>query len=77
MQLAFAIPDNLGSLTFTVSRQTREADKMPIIALQFTANGLGPDRSIAAIWKWFDCAHSTINAAFEDLTTLDVRKLWK
>jgi uncharacterized protein (TIGR04255 family) len=77
IQLAFAIPENRGSLTFSVAQQTRVPDKMPIIVLQLTANGLGPEFSSDAIWKWFDNAHNMINTAFEDLTTQSVRELWK
>jgi uncharacterized protein (TIGR04255 family) len=77
LQSTFAIPDSRGSLTLAVGRQIGTVDKIPMIVLQLTANGLGPDHSSDAIWKWFDNSHELINVAFEELTTSSIRELWK
>ena len=77
LQFVFEIPDSQGSLTFAVSQRTRVSDQVPTFVLQLTANGLGPDHSMNAVWSWFENAHIMINRAFEDLTTPSIQELWK
>jgi len=77
LRFVFEIPDSRGSLTFSIGQKTRVSDQVPTLVLQLTANGLGPDHSMDAVWGWFENAHIMINGAFEELTTPSIRELWK
>jgi len=69
---------NLGNLTANLNHATRRVDNFPIFALQLTAKGIGHERSIPAIWAWFDIAHEWIVRGFADLTSESVqREIWK
>lgn len=77
LQFVFEIPDSRGSLTFAVGQRTRVSDQISTFVLQLTANGLGPDHSMNAVWSWFENVHVMLNHAFEELTTPSIRELWK
>jgi hypothetical protein len=46
--------------------------------IQLTATGLGADKSMDAVWEWFEVAHEWIVCGFTDLTGATIQKdIWK
>ncbi len=77
LQYVFEIPESQGSLTFSVGQGIRKSDQVSTFVFQLTANGLGPDHSMDAVWRWFQTSHDMINEAFKELTTGSIRESWK
>lgn len=70
----FPLPKDYGRLNVTLQTAERRIDKHPILIFQLTAAGLGADKSMDAVWKWFDVAHEWIVRGFTDLTEAAVQK---
>jgi|SRR5688572_4865148 len=74
----FPMEEDFGTLSVKLNQGTRKTDALPVLVLQLTANGLGADRSVAAIWKWFEGAHRWIVCGFADLTSTTAQsEIWK
>jgi uncharacterized protein (TIGR04255 family) len=77
-QVTFALPNNKGQLNVTLQHGSRKIDKNPILTLQLTARGLGPDKSMDSAWEWFEVAHEWIICGFTDLTGTIIQKdIWQ
>ena len=69
---------DLGTLTASLNHGARRMDNLPIFIFQLTAKGIGQERSIPAIFTWFDTAHEWIVRGFADLTSDSAqREIWK
>ncbi len=64
----FALPEDYGSLTVSLSHRTRNTDGAPLYVLDLSAKGLGGDRGETRIAEWFETAHEWIVRGFCDLT---------
>jgi len=74
---SFELPEERGRLNVTLQPASRKADKQPLMQLQLTARGLGDDKSLEAVWNWFELAHEWIVFGFSDLTSTRVQKeIW-
>jgi hypothetical protein len=77
-QGTFALPDSQGHLGVRLHQAARKADQHPLLVLDLSATGLGEDKSLAAVWKWFDLAHEFIVRGFSELTSDKIQKdIWK
>jgi uncharacterized protein (TIGR04255 family) len=77
-QASFSLPKDKGRLNVTLQHGARKIDKHPILVLQLTATGLGADKSMDAVWEWFEVAHEWIVCGFTDLTGATIQKdIWK
>ena len=77
-QALFNLPEDRGRLNVTLRHGERKIDKHPMLILQNTATGLGADKSIDAIWGWFEIAHEWIVRGFTDLTGAEIQKnIWQ
>jgi len=75
---SFALPEDRGRLTVKLDQAERKIDKCPVYILNITARGLGADKSMDAIWSWFEIAHEWIVRGFTDLTDTKVQKtIWE
>lgn len=74
----FQLPDDKGTLRATLREMTRPIDKLPILRFELTTRGLGEDKSMNAIWDWFELAHEWIVLGFSDLTDVKTQTdIWK
>ena len=77
-QASFSLPKHKGHLNVTLQHGSRKIDKHPILILQLTATGLGADKSMNAVWVWFEVAHEWIVCGFTDLTGATIQKdIWQ
>jgi uncharacterized protein (TIGR04255 family) len=77
-QATFSLPKQKGHLNVTLQHGARKIDKNPILILQLTATGLGADKSMDAVWEWFEVAHEWIVRGFTDLTGAKIQKdIWQ
>jgi uncharacterized protein (TIGR04255 family) len=77
-RMRFELPNQAGRLHVNVRSAELTPTKTPIILLELTARGIGPDKTGEGMWKWFDLAHEWIVYGFADLTSEEVqRKIWK
>jgi uncharacterized protein (TIGR04255 family) len=77
-QLMFRLPEDKGQLMASLRYATRKIDQLPIFVLEISARGLGPDKSMDAVWSWYKVAHEWIVRGFADLTTAEVQEnVWK
>ena len=77
-QASFSLPKDKGRLNVTLQQGARKIDKHPILVLQLTATGLGADKSMDAVWEWFEVAHEWIVCGFTDLTGATIQKdIWQ
>lgn len=75
---SFPLPENKGFLNIKLEHGHRKIDEMPILVLELKANGLGADKSLNAIWKWFGLAHEWIVRGFADITGSSVQNtVWQ
>lgn len=73
----FRLPDENGRLHVTIQTAFRRPDNEPLVVLEMKARGIGKDRSLDALWAWFDVAHEWIVRGFADVTDKAVqRTLW-
>ena len=77
-QVSFLLDNGKGHLKVTLQDGARKIDKHPILILQLTASGLGADKSMDAVWEWFEVAHEWIVCGFTDLTGAKIQKdIWQ
>ena len=77
-QVSFLLDNGKGHLNVTLQHGARKIDKHPILILQLTATGLGADKSMDAVWEWFEVAHEWIVCGFSDLTGATIQKdIWQ
>jgi uncharacterized protein (TIGR04255 family) len=72
-QVVFPLPDRLGRLTAKLSQGSRKPDDAKILVFELTARGIGDDRSLIGMRRWFDAAHEHIVRGFADLTTEETK----
>lgn len=78
MTWSFVLPEKAGRLHMAISRGVRVKDQRRILVFNITARGIGHDRSLAEMSKWFDVAHEWIVCGFTDVTNEEVqRNIWK
>ena len=75
-QTEFPLPENFGSGIVKVNSAIRRRDQHPMIILELHALGLGEDKSLDAVWRWFGMAHAWIVTAFFDLTSPEMHNYW-
>lgn len=77
-QISFSLPKDKGYLNLRLHRGERKADKNPVLILHNSARGLGANKSMEAVWEWFEVAHEWIVRGFADLTGSTIQKnIWK
>jgi len=77
-RIRFDLPSQAGRLHVNVRSAELTPTKTPIILLELTARGIGLDKTVEGMWKWFDLAHEWIVYGFADLTSEEVqKKIWK
>jgi len=77
-QASFAFPEDRGRLQVKLKQATRKIDNCPIFILDVSARGLGADKSLDAIWSWFELAHEWIVCGFTDLTSKEIQtSIWE
>ena len=73
----FVLPEDRGRLVVKFDQGNRKVDNYPVFILNFTAQGLGADKSMDSIWSWFELAHEWIVRGFTDLTHPEIQKtIW-
>ena len=78
-QVVFSLPDDKGRLNVTLQHgEKKQPDKCPVLILQIKAQGLGEEKSMDAVWEWFEVAHEWIVRGFTDLTGTTIQKeVWR
>lgn len=77
-QTSFILPERSGRLHQSMRLGKRRTDGRPTLLLEFTARGIGGDKSRSAMWSWFDMAHKWIVCGFADLTAENIQKnIWR
>ena len=77
-QTNFKLPDQTGRLHVSIRNASAPVTKIPIILLELTVRGIGPNKTGEGMCQWFDLAHEWIVYGFADLTGKEVqRKVWK
>lgn len=78
LRTAFRLPEEGGRLHVSIQTGFRRASNEPLVILEMKARGIGKDRSLVALPKWFDIAHEWIVRGFRDLTSEKAQKdLWE
>jgi uncharacterized protein (TIGR04255 family) len=76
--ISFPLPEDKGHLNLRLQEGERKADKNPVLILHNSAQGLGANKSMEAVWEWFEVAHEWIVRGFADLTGPTIQKdIWK
>lgn len=76
-QALFSLPEDAGRLHVKLEQKIRKIDNFPLLSLEISARGLGVDKSLNDIWKWFELAHEWIVFGFTDLTGQEIQKeIW-
>jgi uncharacterized protein (TIGR04255 family) len=70
-RLSFVLPDKQTRLHATITTGRRRDDNSPVLIVDLTARGLGPDLS-----AWFASAHEWIVRGFADLTSGGAHRAW-
>ncbi len=74
----FSLPENKGDLEVKLQPGVRKIDETPVLVLELRARGLGPDKSLNAVWDWFSTAHEWIVRGFADITGPEIQEeIWK
>jgi uncharacterized protein (TIGR04255 family) len=69
----FALPASAGRLHVRLHNSERVLDGVPVLVLELTARGFGPDRD-----AWFELAHNWIVRGFSDLTESSIQSnVWR
>lgn len=77
-QVRFELPENKGWLNVKLNQATRKTDSVPSLILDFSARGLGDEKTGKSMRNWFDMAHEWIVRGFTDLTAEQIQKtFWK
>jgi uncharacterized protein (TIGR04255 family) len=77
-QLSFTLPDIGGRLHATVRSALRVPDSQPILLFDLTARGIGEVKTVDAMGKWFERAHSYIVRSFIELTSRRMQEdVWR
>ena len=75
-QADFPLSEEFGRAFVKVHSGTRRIDQHPLILLELRVSGLGEDKSLDAIWRWFDMAHEWIVRTFFDITSPEMHDYW-
>jgi len=76
--ISFPLPEDKGHLNLRLQQGERKADRNPVLILHNSALGLGPNKSMEAVWEWFEVAHEWIVRGFTDLTGTTIQKeVWR
>jgi len=74
----FILPENQGRMHLVIQTALRRQDRLPILVVELTVRGIGSQRTIEAMWPWFDLAREWIVRGFADITGGDVQKnIWR
>lgn len=77
-QATFPLPDNKGRLDVKLRSGQKKSDSLPALLLELSAHGLGEDKSLVAVWNWFEVAHEWIVRGFADLTAKEIQNtVWE
>lgn len=77
-QASFLLPKDKGRLDVSLQHGIRKIDKHPILIIQLTATGLGVDKTMDAVWEWFEVGHEWIVCGFSDLTGAAIQEdIWQ
>ncbi len=75
---AFVLPEKTGRLHIAVRNVKVRDTGHPLLLLEITVRGIGPDKSAEGLKRWFDLARKWIVLGFTDLTGNEVqREVWK
>ena len=78
LRTAFLLPGNAGRLHSTIRQAVRRPDGKPILIFELMVRGIGQDKSIEAMWGWFDLAREWIVRGFTDFTSRDMQEsIWR
>lgn len=75
-KMEFPLSEDFGRALVKVQSGTRRIDEQPLIMLELRVSGLGEDKSLDAIWRWFDMAHEWIVNTFFDITSPEMHDYW-
>lgn len=74
----YALPEDKGRFIVKLDQATRKIDNQPMFRLEISARGLGVDKSLDAVWDWFEIAHEWIVKGFTDITSEEIQKsIWR
>ena len=74
----FALPEDKGRFIVKLDKVARKIDSQPMLRLEISARGLGVDKSLDAVWAWFEIAHEWIVRGFTDITSEEIQKsIWR
>jgi uncharacterized protein (TIGR04255 family) len=76
MQIAWPIPDGMGTLLLDVKHGNRVNDQKEVLVLEFTVRGPASDDP-TDMNTWFGVAHHAIVNSFEKLTTARAHRVWE
>jgi len=76
MQIAWPLPDNLGTLVLDVKHGNRVLDQSEVLVLDFTVRGRASDDP-DAMKRWFGVAHDAVVNSFEKFTTPKAHLIWE
>jgi len=75
---SFLLPERRGRLHLSIQSALRRQDRVPVFILELTVRGIGPDRTLAGCWPWFDEARNWIVRGFADITGREIQQnTWK
>ena len=74
----FDLPDNFGSILFSLKSGTVKQTDRRVLQLEITAQGMSPDTDAETLGTWFNLAHEWIVCAFEDMTSQEIQTtVWR
>ena len=76
MQIAWPLPDEMGTLSLDVKHGNRVNDQKEVLVLELTVRGPASDNA-TAMNAWFGVAHNAIVNSFEKLTTTRAHGIWE
>ena len=75
---SFLLPDQSARLHIAIQLAARRQDRLPVLVLELTVRGIGPDTSPEGSQSWFDTAREWIVRGFADITGDDIQqRIWK
>ena len=78
LSLNFSFPDQSGRLHVTIRNGVHRIGKHPVLLLDLTVRGIGPEKTKAAMVRWFDVAHEWIVRGFADLCGQEMQdNVWR
>src|SRR5712692_2593638 len=75
---SFLLPDQRARLHIAIQQALRRQDRLPVLVLELTVRGIGPETSPEGTRAWFDTAREWIVRGFADITGKDIQQMiWK